>query len=133
MGEYIYTVLEKYFGHLKNYGHVKECDVKKVLLLTAIQDLVEHFTGYITEDDYKSLNKVLYCLFGNSCLMPYPDLYSAKAHKYFYSGTFGTNETSIYGESLFNLGDRLQQVEDAINKDIIVPGLYIEDVSELEI
>lgn len=133
MGEYIYTVLEKYFMHLKNYGHVKECDVKKVLVLTAIQDIVEHFAGYITEEDYKALNNALYCLFGSSCLMPYPDLYSANSNKVFYSGAFNVNETSVFGESIFNLGERLQQVESALNKDIIVPGLHIEDVNDLEI
>lgn len=133
MGEYIYTVLEKYFTHLKNYGHVKECDVKKVLVLTAIQDIVEQFTGYITQDDYKALNNALYCLFGSSCLMPYPDLYSGNNDKVFHFGTLNVSETSVFGESMFNLGNRLQQIENALNKDIIVPGLHVESVNDLEI
>lgn len=133
MDEYIYTVLERYFTSLEHRGYVRDSEVKKVLLLSAIQDIVEHFTGYITEDDYKALNNALYCIFGSSCLTPYPDLYSANSNKVFYSGSFNVNENSIFGESIFNLGERLQQVEDSLNRDIIVPGLHIEDVSDLDI
>lgn len=74
MDEVLYNSLLKYFDTLSSTGYVSYEDVDKLLLLVIIQEFVYNdFRGFITEDDYREIEKFLYKIFGTSCLVPYPN------------------------------------------------------------
>lgn len=74
MDDILYNSLFKYFDTLSSTGYVSYKDVDKLLLLTIIQEFIYNdFRGFITEDDYREIEKFLYRIFGTSCLIPYPN------------------------------------------------------------
>lgn len=65
--------LSTYFKLLTQLGYVKQSDVYKLLVYNFIGELLTEDTKvYISEEDYKSIEQALYCLYGSSCLIPYP-------------------------------------------------------------
>lgn len=88
MDNITYNTLVRYFTNLSNIGYRKNSDVIKVLLLSSINKLLNNdFRGFITEEDYRKIEKALYCLYGNSCLIPYPDYYNTKNQRVMYNGS----------------------------------------------
>ena len=125
MDSLLYETLYRYFTHLSNTGYEKDKDVKKVLLYTALIYLLNNdFRGLITEEDYKYINNVLYCLFGSTCLIPYPDYYSSKNNQIMYSG------------SISEILHRLEDVEDVIinpiKAEIVIPGDEVKETEDLD-
>lgn len=125
MVNYLYEVLCKYFNHLCNVGYAKQSEVNKLLLLYAIQKLVDcDFRGLVNEDDYNSINDVLYKLYGTSCLIPYPDYYNDKTQRIMYTCSIS---------ELVHRVERLEQggvdggTIEIDDKDIVVPGNLTED------
>lgn len=73
MDEIVYTTLKKYFIALSVLGYVNYEDVNKILVLIFIQELLEsNCKVFITEEDKRVIDKVLYCLYGSTCLIGYP-------------------------------------------------------------
>ena len=67
------NALNKYFEVLKSTGYYNYKDVKKLIVLDFIRELLsDNYNLYITEEDYASITNLLYCLFGSTCLIPYP-------------------------------------------------------------
>ena len=67
--------LQNYFHALSIYGYKDYNEVDKLLVLLFIAEIVNSDLGYyITDEDYKILNQVLYKLYGTTCLIPYPKL-----------------------------------------------------------
>lgn len=66
-----FQTLERYFTVLEKVGYIKDGDVNKVILLTFLRDIVENFQYYLTEEDYNTINNILACLYGSSCLIPF--------------------------------------------------------------
>ena len=88
MGNITFNTLSKYFTNLANTGYRKNSDVMRVLLLSHINKLLNNdFRGFITEEDYKKIERALYCLYGSSCLIPYPDYYNTKNQRVMYNGS----------------------------------------------
>lgn len=74
MGELVNTSLERYFNALSKLGYKSYSEVDKLLVLIFIQELLDsECKTFITEDDYRAINQALYCLYGSSCLIPYPE------------------------------------------------------------
>lgn len=74
MDEYIYQSLSHYYTALGKLGYYKYADVKKLLVLLFYRDFVfNDYRGFISRSDYLTIEKALNCLFGTTCLMPYPD------------------------------------------------------------
>ena len=73
MDNLLYESCLRYFTSLANYGFRSEKDVKKLLLYVYIQELVNTTSIAIPEEDYKHLENALYCLYGTTCLIPYPN------------------------------------------------------------
>ena len=71
LDELTFEALERYFNVLEKTGYVNEKDVNKLLLLMFIQEVLNEYAYYITEEDYNLINKILVCLFGSSCLIPF--------------------------------------------------------------
>ena len=69
-----YTGVCNYFQTLATFGYKGYKEVNKLLVLLFIEDLLRSsFSLYIDEEDYKTITNVLYCLFGSTCLIPYPE------------------------------------------------------------
>lgn len=66
--------LTRYFSILSKLGYVSYSEVDKLLVLIFIYDLLKSdCKSFITEEEYRILDKVLYCLYGHTCLIPYPE------------------------------------------------------------
>ena len=82
MDEITFEAVNKYFTHLSNVGYFSQSNVDKLLFLTFIQEMIDNdFRGLISEEDYDYINKALYCLYGSSCFIPYPDYYNTKRRR----------------------------------------------------
>ncbi len=70
-----YTGISRYFKTLSTFGYKGYKDVNKLLILLFIEDLSKEssLSLYIDEKDYRTITNVLYCLFGSTCLIPYPE------------------------------------------------------------
>lgn len=73
MDNIVYEALKSYFNTLSVLGYESYEEVYKLIYLISILDFTYNdFKGYITEEDYRIIQDSLYCIFGTSCLIPYP-------------------------------------------------------------
>lgn len=73
----VYLSLDKYFVSLSHLGYKTDTDVDKLLVFSFIEELLYGpLSEYITEDDYRDIDRALYCLYG-SCLIPFPEYKSS--------------------------------------------------------
>lgn len=118
MDDILYNSLDKYFTHLCNTGYIKDSSIKKVMLLAIIEDLLNNdFRGIITEEDYNEIVKVLYCLYGSDCLIPYPDYYSNKNKRIMYIGSM-----SELSHRVEELEETVKAYEEILDEDVVIPG-----------
>ena len=74
MDEIIYNALSRYYHALETLGYMAHHHAQKLLLLIFYRDFVYHdYRGLISKKDYLLIEKALNCLFGSTCLIPYPD------------------------------------------------------------
>lgn len=73
MDDLLYESCLRYFTSLADYGFRSEKDVKKLLFYVFIQELVNTTSVVISKEDYKHLENALYCMYGTTCLIPYPN------------------------------------------------------------
>lgn len=74
MDEIVYDALSRYYHALELKGYMSRCNSDKLLVLCFYKDFVSSdYRGLISEDDYRLLERALDCLYGTSCLIPYPD------------------------------------------------------------
>ena len=73
MDDLLYESCLRYFTSLANYGFKSEKDVKKLLFYVFIQELVNTTSIVISEEDYRHIENALYCMYGTTCLIPYPN------------------------------------------------------------
>lgn len=125
--------INNYFNNLKNVGYRKQSDVNKLFLYTTIQELLDNdFRGYITEDDYKSINNALYCLYGSNCLIPFPEYHNYKIKRTMYKGSM--SEIAHRLEAIENINNNItSKIEEVITKPIVVPGDNIKEVEDFSI
>lgn len=74
MDEMIYNALSQYFAVLKKTGYYKYADVMKLLVLIFYNEFVfSDYRGKLSKADYQLIERALNCLYGTSCLIPYPE------------------------------------------------------------
>ena len=74
MDNYVYHAVNTYFDTLEKTGYVNDRSVGGLLALLFYFNLMYHdYRGYISSEDYKDIGRALNCLYGNNCLIPYPD------------------------------------------------------------
>lgn len=66
----VYIGICNYFQTLSTFGYKSYGEVNKLITLLFIEDLLR---SSFSEDDYRTITRVLYCLFGSTCLIPYPE------------------------------------------------------------
>lgn len=68
------NAVHKYFHTLSNLGYKKYKDVTNLIVFLFLEELLcGTISQFITEEDYNTIDKALYCLYGTSCMLPYPD------------------------------------------------------------
>ena len=74
MDEILYNALTKYYHALELKGYIANSHAVKLLILIFFRDFVFHdYRGLITKEDYHLIEKALDCIYGSTCLIPYPD------------------------------------------------------------
>lgn len=59
----------QYLNTLRYLGYVPENEVKKLILLTAIEEIYNGtMKEYMEEEDIKACNKVVNCIYNSSCI-----------------------------------------------------------------
>lgn len=63
-----------YFNTLAQLGYKKQPDVDRLLVYSFFEELLTgEMRCFITESDYRLIEQALSCLYGSSCLVPYPE------------------------------------------------------------
>lgn len=121
MDEIIYNALSRYYHALSLKGYMPEIDSDKLLVFIFLRDFVfTDYRGYIKEKDYHLIEKALDCLYGTTCLIPYPD--------YLKMGKLYLGQITEMAERLKTLEDTevvklikdLSSVDNEIDNDIMV-------------
>lgn len=74
MNEIVYKSLCDYYNVLEKLGYLPYANVFKLLVLIFYRDFVYNdYRGLLSREDYKTIEQALYCIFGSTCLIPYPD------------------------------------------------------------
>jgi len=74
MGEIVYSALCRYYHALCKTGYMSYPQMQKLLILSFYKDFVFHdYRGLLSREDYGIIERALDCLWGSSCLIPYPD------------------------------------------------------------
>lgn len=74
MGEILYEALSKYYHALELKGYMSKTHSNKLLILAFFWDFTYNdYRGILSKEDYCLIEKALDCIYGTSCLTPYPD------------------------------------------------------------
>ena len=74
MDEIIYNAFGSYYNVLEKLGYISYPQSQKLLLLCFYRDFVFHdYRGLLNKEDYYLIEGALDCLWGSTCLIPYPD------------------------------------------------------------
>jgi hypothetical protein len=82
MERIVYNTICTYTQALEKLGYVSDVDTQKALVLSFYWDYIYNMPGHILKrDEYMLVEKALDCLYGSTCLIPYPDyLKMSKLH-----------------------------------------------------
>lgn len=70
----LYNTLLSYFNALSATGYVNYENVNHIILLSYIEEFINTcINRHLTLDDYEIINNVLYCIYGRTCFIGYPD------------------------------------------------------------
>lgn len=122
MDEMILDASERYYHALGLKGYMAYHHAQKLLLLAFYRDFVFHdYRGILSRDDYRCIERALDCIYGSTCLIPYPD--------YLKMGKLHIGEITEIGRRLKELEDtpvlklitNLSSVpENAVGSDIMI-------------
>ena len=74
MDELIYNGVGSYYNALEKTGYMSYANMQKLLLFIFYRDFVFHdYRGLLSKEDYRLIERALDCLWGSTCLIPYPD------------------------------------------------------------
>lgn len=74
MDEILYEALTKYYHALELKGYMSKSHSVKLLILCFIRDfMLNDYRAVLGKEDYCLIERALDCLYGTSCLIPYPD------------------------------------------------------------
>ena len=74
MDKVLYDSLYRYFTTLTSVGNVSYNSVNKLLVLIFYKHFIyEDYRGNISKEDYNIIERALECLYGSTCLIPYPN------------------------------------------------------------
>jgi hypothetical protein len=116
MDNIVLNAIVKYYKTLCKLGYMSYKEVYKLLVLSFYRDFtLKDYRGILSSKDYQEIDRALNCLYGTSCLIPYPNY---------------LNAGRLYLGEISELAQRIQTLEDtevvkaitgeSENSDIIV-------------
>ncbi len=66
-----YLAITRYFKRLSTFGYTPDNEVFKMITLFAIQEFLDKYL--LSEIEYRQIERTINCLWGTSCLLPYPE------------------------------------------------------------
>lgn len=98
----VLSAINRYFHTLSNLGYKKDIDVYRLIVYIFIEELLYGSWSYfITERDYNIIDRALYCLYGTSCTIPYPDYKKAHVDAI----TKGNDEYRVSEDYIMRIGE----------------------------
>ena len=74
MDDILYEALTKYYHALEVKGYMSKAHSTKLLVMAFYRDFMfNDYRALLSKRDYCLIEKALDCLYGTSCLIPYPD------------------------------------------------------------
>ena len=115
MDKILYNSFNNYFHALELKGYMSYTQMQKLLLLSFYRDFVFHdYRGLLSREDYLTIERALDCLYGSTCLIPYPD--------YLKMGKLNLGEMT-------EIADRVKRLEDTeVLKAFDADGTYDSDI-----
>ena len=98
MDEILLEALTKYYHALEVRGYMSKENSAKLLVMAFYWDFMFHdYRALLSKSDYCLIERALDCLYGTSCLIPYPD--------YLKMGKLHLGEMTEMAQRLKNLED----------------------------
>lgn len=69
--EITHDALSNYFAVLNTTGYLSDKKTLQLLVVLFLKDFLHTFQGIISEENYKKIDKILFCIQKTSCLVPY--------------------------------------------------------------
>ena len=74
MDDILYEALTKYYHALEVKGYMSKAHSTKLLVMAFYRDFMfNDYRAWLSKRDYCLIERALDCLYGTSCLIPYPD------------------------------------------------------------
>lgn len=73
-----YNSIVKYFTTLQQFGYKSYNDVYKLITLVGLEEMLDVFAEFITEEDLKYIMSAINCLSGTTCLIDFPTYYEGE-------------------------------------------------------
>lgn len=67
-----YESIVRYFTTLQQFGYKSYEDVYKLVALIGLEEILDMFAEFITEEDFKYIMNAINCLSGTTCLIDFP-------------------------------------------------------------
>lgn len=121
MDEILFDAYQSYYNALEKLGYMPYSQSQKLLIMSFYRDFVfGDYRGLISKDDYLLIEKALNCLYGSTCLIPYPD--------YLKMNKLNLGSTTELAQRIKNLEDTdvvklihdLDSAEGTLPSDVIV-------------
>lgn len=96
-----YEALTRYFHTLSVLGYKNYDEVTKMVVLLYIEEIFSTVLGnFVTDKDYRTISNVLHCLYGDTCLIPYPEfLHNQDGLYHWYEKELRISEDYFYRET----------------------------------
>lgn len=143
MDNITFEALHKYYSFLSVTGYKNYSGVYKLLVLAILKDLIYNdFRGCLNKEDYHTISKFLYSLFGTDCLLPYPKFcndYNMKNRRLF-TGTLAEltcrlkdaeKKTVENTQQIQELSEKSISQENTINNLVEVGDMIISDLNSV--
>jgi hypothetical protein len=74
MGDILLEALTKYYHALEVKGYMSRTHSEKLLVIAFYWDFMYNdYRALLSKEDYRLIERALDCIYGTSCLIPYPD------------------------------------------------------------
>lgn len=74
MGDILFEALSKYYHALEIKGYMSRAHSEKLLVMAFYWDFMYNdYRALLSKKDYCLIERALDCIYGTSCLIPYPD------------------------------------------------------------
>ena len=116
MDEILYNALSSYYHALELKGYMSKAHSDKLLVLAFYRDFMFHdYRAVLSKSDYRLIEEALDCLYGTSCLIPYPDyLKMGKLHL----GEMTQRLKNLEETDVVKVIHNLNNAEDNLDSDI---------------